>query len=67
MEETFARASDNDREWMVSILDAAQTAGDQPAAAAAMLARTQAFAPHGDAGARQRRLAGWNRLLAATE
>jgi glycerol kinase len=40
---------------------------DLEAAATAMLPPTQAFAPHGDAGARQRRLAGWNRLLAATE
>jgi glycerol kinase len=39
---------------------------DLEAAAAAMLPLTQAFAPHENPDARQRRLAGWNRLLAAT-
>lgn len=37
VEETFARASDDDQQWMESLLDAAQTAGDQSAAADIML------------------------------
>ena len=37
VEETFTRASDDDVQWMESLIDAAQTAGDQPAAAVIML------------------------------
>lgn len=37
VEETFTRATDDDRQWMEGLLDSAQTAGDQRAAAEIML------------------------------
>ena len=49
VEETFERAPSDDQEWMESLLDAAQTAGDQPAAAAIMLGSDLAELVHRNA------------------
>lgn len=58
VEETFARASDDDREWMEGILDSAQTAGDQPAAAAVMLGDDLAELVHRNANREHAAIAG---------
>ena len=46
VEETFTRASEDDRQWMESLLDAAQTADDQPAAVEVMLSEDLATLVH---------------------
>ena len=58
VEETFVRASEDDQQWMEGILDSAQIAGDQPAAAEIMLGEDLAELVHRNANREHSAVAG---------